>query len=513
MRHFNVAGPCQADVHYMLPSEARSLALEDLIERRQYFVLHAPRQVGKTTALLGLAERLTCEGKYASILLSVEAGNPFPDDPDTAHREILSSWQDRIRLRLPEALHPPWIDGDPPRSVGSALAAWARVCPLPLAVFLDEIDGLSGTTLLSVLRQIRAGFPDRPKGFPQSIGLCGMRDVRDYKLASGGSERLDTASPFNIKSESLTLRNFDPPEVRALLGQHTEDTSQRFEEEAIARIFFLTQGQPWLVNALARECVERLALDVRSPITREHVEIAKENLILRRDTHLDSLAKRLREDRVRRVIEPVLAGGLLPAMPDDDRRYALDLGLIRRGASGALEIANPIYREVIPRVLADPILDTIPALRPSWLRSDGTLDEHALLSAFVGFWRQHGEALAATAAYPEIAPHLVLMAFLHRVVNGGGTIDREYAIGSGRMDLCVRFRGSVLGIEIKRWYDQGDPTEEGLVQLDEYLEGLGLSSGWLFVFDQRKSREPVASRVRVEERTSPGGRTIALFRG
>ena len=52
---------------------------------------------------------------------------------------------------------------------------------------------------------------------------------------------------------------------------------------------------------------------------------------------------------------------------------------------------------------------------------------------------QHGEPLLKSASYPEIAPHLVLMAFLHRVINGGGTLEREYAIGRDRMDLCLRY--------------------------------------------------------------------------
>lgn len=91
-----------------------------------------------------------------------------------------------------------------------------------------------------------------PRGFPQSVGLVGMRDVRDYKYASGGSDRLNTSSPFNIKVQSLTLRNFNQDEVRRLYHQHTEATGQIFTEEAVNLAFHLTQGQPWLVNAIAR---------------------------------------------------------------------------------------------------------------------------------------------------------------------------------------------------------------------------------------------------------------------
>jgi hypothetical protein len=107
---------------------------------------------------------------------------------------------------------------------------------------------------------------------------------------------------------------------------------------------------------------------------------------------------------------------------NDDRQYLLDLGLLRRDPAGGLVVANPIYREVIPRVLAQSPQDSLPLISPSWLQPDGVLDTEALLQAFLKFWRQHGEPLLRSAAYHEIAPHLVLMAFLHRVVNGGGTL-------------------------------------------------------------------------------------------
>lgn len=122
-------------------------------------------------------------------------------------------------------------------------------------MFLDEIDALQDAALISVLRQLRDGYANRPAGSPRSLALIGMRDVRDYKVASGGSPYLHTSSPFNIKVESLTLRLFTQEEVAMLYRQHTEETGQIFTPEALQRAFDLTQGQPWLVNALARQAV------------------------------------------------------------------------------------------------------------------------------------------------------------------------------------------------------------------------------------------------------------------
>jgi hypothetical protein len=103
------------------------------------------------------------------------------------------------------------------------------------------------------------------------------------------------------------------------------------------------------------------------------------------------------------------------------------------------------------------------------------------------------------------------MAFLHRVVNGGGTIEREYAIGRGRMDLCLRMGGATVAMELEVWRDgRPDPREEGLGQLDGYLDGLGLDTGWLVIFDQRRKAEPTAKRTRREVARSPRGREITV---
>ena len=514
---FNTAGPCKSDIHYMLSATDRLPQLKYLIDQENYFVIHAPRQIGKTTAMISLAQELTKSGQYIAILLSVEVGAVFPHDPQLAQNSILNHWWNQIRLLqlpLPSLAQMRQESGITELDLQTVLQSWAIASPLPLVVFLDEIDALSDKTLISVLRQLRSGFPNRPQGFPQSVGLIGMRDVRDYKVAAGGSDRLNTSSPFNIKVQSFTMSNFTLKDVRNLYTQHTEATGQIFTEEAINLAFHLTQGQPWLVNAIAKEITEYITTDPTIQITPDLVNQAKEILIKRQDTHLDSLAERLREDRVRAIIQPILSGLEIADTPEDDRRYLLDLGLVVRSQEGGLKIANPIYQEVIPRVLSQGAQDSLPMIQPSWLNPDGNINPHILLEAFLKFWRQHGEPLFKSANYPEIAPHLVMMAFLHRVVNGGGTLEREYAIGSGRMDICLRYRDLTLGMELKVWRDgKKDPLHEGLEQLDKYLSGLSLDTGWLVIFDRRSGLPSISDRTTTEIATSPVGRNIIVIRG
>ena len=373
-------------------------------------------------------------------------------------------------------------------------------------------------------RDDRACIERDPDAFPHAIALCGLRDVRDYKAASGGDPgRLGTSSPFNIKVESLRLGLFTEPESRSLLEQHTAATGQAFTAGAADLALELSAGQPWLLNALCREVVERMLVPRAETITEAHLGTAKERLVLARATHLDSLVARLHEPRIRRVIEPLLAGDVQTpegSSWDDDVGFARDLGLV--APTEPLRVANPIYREVIARVLTAPVESRVTVEPRSFVREDGTLDVHRVLDEFASFWREHGDVLTPGVGYHEVAPQLVLMAWLQRIVNGGGTIDREYGVGRGRIDVLVRwpYTGSAgrhtlqrAALELKVWRDgRPDPLGRGLVQLEGYLERLGLDEGVLVLFDRRAEAAPIPERTRFEPAATATGRRVTVLR-
>ncbi len=519
-RFFNTTGPCNPADHFMLPTEPRLPEVRELIEEKHYFVVHAPRQSGKTTCFQALARTLTAEGKYAALHASCERGQVARSDIDRGVQAVLQVIVEETEL-LPEELRPEPIEsflsiaGE--SRLGAYLKRWCRRAERPVVLFLDEIDSLVDDTLVSVLRQLREGYSARPGRFPHSVVLIGMRDVRDYKARiRPDSETLGTASPFNVKAESLTLESFTAEEVAALYSQHTEATSQIFTVEALDRAYELTRGQPWLTNALARQIVKKLVPDASTPIEAVHADRAAEMLIERRDTHLDSLIERLREPRVERVISPILEGDLvLGDRLDDDIAYVEDLGLVDAKA-GHLQIANPIYHEVIPRALAAVTQKTIPHMTEWYVGDDGRLEMGSLLEGFLDFWCEHGEAMMGSQPYKEVAFQLVVMSFLQRVTNGGGRIDREYAIGRGRMDLCVNWpypggeQREVL--ELKVWRDgQADPLKRGLDQLGRYLDTLALDHGALLIFDRRSAAGPLEDRSEISA-FEHDGRRIRLLR-
>ena len=531
MRFFNTEGPVVASRHYCIPPLGR-LNLDEVLELvrdQRYFVLHAPRQTGKTSALLALRDLLNGggAGDYRCVYANVEAAQAAREDVERAMRAILDELASRARSTLhdefPEETWPGLLArSGPAGALRETLTRWAEADPTPLVLLIDEIDSLIGDTLLAVLRQLRAGYDRRPEGFPQSVVLCGVRDVRDYRIRSSAENAVVSGgSAFNIKARSLRLGDFSRDEVRSLFGQHTGETGQAFHPEATERVWTQSQGQPWLVNALAAEACfgNESGRDRERPITEGHIVEAQEQLIARRETHLDQLADKLQEDRVRRVVEPLLSGGDERESSARDIEYVRDLGLIAQ--HGPLRIANPIYAEVVPRELTWAAQQLLVEETSWYVDADGLLDMDKLLGAFQAFFREHSEHWLGRFDYAEAGPQLVLQAFLQRVVNSGGRIEREYGLGRGRTDLLLLWpRGgdrappgaavSRYVIECKVMHRSLERTiAEGLEQTAAYMDRCGSRAGHLVIFDRSEGRPWDEKIFRREE--GIGDRTVTVW--
>ena len=521
MRFFNTSGPVVAADHYCIPPlERLNLAeVRRLIRDKRYFVLHAPRQTGKTSALLALRDLLNAEGNYGCVYVNVEGAQALRGDVEQAMQVILGELASWARSTLgDEFLNDTWSDILAKFGAGAlreALTRWSAAAPKPLVLLIDEIDALIGDSLLSVLRQLRAGYVRRPGEFPQSVVLCGVRDVRDYRIQSTAENAIITGgSAFNIKARSLRLGDFSREEVFALLGQHTAETGQEFAAEAVETVWTQTQGQPWLVNALADEaCFYGVAQDRRHPVTADAIHTAQEQLILRRETHLDQLADKLKEERVRRVVEPLLSGGEQRRFVDRDLEYVRDLGLVAQDRP--LRIANPIYAEVVPRELTWVVQEEFDQETAWYVDSDGRLDVGELLSAFQAFFREHSEHWVERFEYKEAGPQLLLQAFLQRVVNSGGRIEREYGLGRGRTDLLIVWpqgeQTRRFVVECKVLHKSlAQTVTEGVEQTAGYVDRCGAEAGHLVVFDRRADRR-WADKVFHDRRTADRGVTIDIW--
>ena len=507
MRFFNTEGPVRPNRHYAIQPLDRVDVDEflGLIQAERCFVLHAPRQTGKTSALIALRDLLNsgAVGDFRCVNVNVEVGQVARDDTARGMRAILSNLSESALLLGDDYLDDVWPDvlmkAGPENALKTLLARWCVANPTPLVLLVDEIDSLVGDTLLSVLRQLRAGYEQRPEGFPQSVVLCRVRDIRDYRIRSSAGEVIAGGSPFNIAAKSLRMGDFTEAETRALMAQHTEETGQRFTAAAVDSVWTQTCGQPWLVNALcAGACFDNKAGRDRSrAIEVDDIHAAREELILARRTHLDQLTHKLEEERVRRVVEPMLSGGEARHHARD-LEYLRDLGLV--AVADPPRIANPIYREVVPRELGYVLQSSLDIHTRWYVDDDGRLNMTKLLSAFGTFFGEHAEHwLAQLGAYREAAPQLILQSYLQRVVSSGGCIEREYGLGRGRTDLLVlwpRVSGQpsdlwerfVVECKVLRDTDRKSlarTVECGVKQTLGYMAQCGAEEGHLVVMDRR----------------------------
>ncbi|MDR1872585.1 MAG: AAA-like domain-containing protein [Deltaproteobacteria bacterium] len=541
IKKFNTAGPCVPSKHYMLPVLSRVTNVDDMIEGEFYFILHAPRQSGKTTYLQFLTNKINAEKRMYAFACSV-ANLKTITDRDVAMNELAGQINRALKISGVKKLKDLAFSDDAiPQSVSTVkisnfLNYLSVNLDKDLVVFFDEADCLEPSPLITFLAQIRDGYNDRDRGpdskFPKSLALVGLRDIRDRLIHVRPDEASKgLASPFNIKKKALTLPNFKEEEIASLYRQHTDASGQIFEDFAVTRAWRWTKGQPWLVNALAYEAVvEILKNDYSKTITGSHIDEAAEILIKRRDAHIDSLLERLKEPRVIRVMDSVFAGTLGKVVKnDDDKKYCQDLGLVTLDEEGKLRPANAIYSEVMPRLLTDQIQSALDddIAKIKW--NDGQkIFMSNLLKEFQNFWRKnaftfllrinntdlHTQAViknkleslplayeisatdslsfigrvkeAIALQYDEAAYSLLLFAFLQKVLNGGASVHCQFAQGRGSVDLGVIFKGHEYLVECKLLGRK--PLEISLERLKKYLIASGEKEGWLVIFDRDRNK-------------------------
>lgn len=503
-RFFNTAGPQTEDSYTIDPLSRFDLDdILTLIRQKRYFVLHAPRQTGKTSCMLALRDYLNQEGDYIAVYANVEGGQASRNDKNTVIKSTVDTLTGEMRLIIKDDKADKACDAVQKMGTDTMLSQFlSLVCQSldkPLVLIIDEIDALVGDSLVSVLRQIRSGYANRPKAFPQTIILCGVRDVRDYRIVLSNQDIITGGSAFNIKTESLRLGNFSKEEIHELYLQHTRETGQEFDEACFPMIWDATEGQPWLVNALGREVTYKIRenRDRSVRIIPEMIDKAIENIIYRRDTHIDILIDKLLEPRVRRVIQPILANEDEvdeAQIPTDDMQYVIDMGLIKRERGKPIRIANGIYREIIPRELTWSTQEMM-VQEPQWYQNpDNSINMEKLLLDFQQFFRQNADAWIGRFDYAEAGPQLLLQCFLQRIVNGGGYIDREYGLGRKRTDLLIRkpltdhYGGPVQRIVLELKIKRGSldkVIEEGLKQTTDYMALVGsVDEGHFIIFDR-----------------------------
>jgi hypothetical protein len=500
----------------MLPPEDRLVGaqIHRYIKDQLYWVLHAPRQTGKTTFLQNWMRQINSGDEAVSCYVSIERCQRLPE-PERCMPNICKAIQEYAGF---SSLPVPELKTNVPDSMLSDILInfSSLVAPKPLVILFDETDALEGDAMISFLRQLRGGFMNRGIGkFPVSIALVVTRDIKDYITSANDGIASNTDSHFYIKNDTIFLSKFCKDDISVLFTQRTEETGQQITDEALEYVWEQSQGQPWIVNSFTMRVLKQ---DDYSTITRKHIEQAREQMIQTQETHFVNMEVCLRNTKIRHVIESIFIGNnnLEMSRTNPDVEQAIDLELVRL-EEGVLAIANPIYREMLAREVTFGAHAMIPEPEWQWEKPDGSLDMDVLFREFQIFWRENSEVWEEKMNYTEAFPHLLLMAFLQRVLNGGGRIDREYAAGRGRMDLFIEYNDKFYIIEIKLIYEKQLPDTvkiKGLEQIAKYRDIKAPDCpAYLVIFDRRDSAKSLSweQRISWQEETEPSGKIINVL--
>ncbi|MBN2442277.1 MAG: AAA-like domain-containing protein, partial [Spirochaetales bacterium] len=457
--------------------------------------LYAPRHSGKTSCLIALANFLNKKEKYNCLYLNIESAYTGQNNQELAMKGILSELASRARDYLgdtfPEKIAPKVLEEKGPNlALNELLTLWTKASTKPIVLFFDEVDSIEGELLESLLRQIRSGYDKRPQFFPHSIIFCGIEDLRYKKIGETPDGITTGGTVFNIEAKSLRLQNFNRDEIKSLFLQYAKDTEINIDEQVFTRLWELTNGLPWIINALAYEiCFEMIPRkqDIKEIKVRD-VEEAAENLIQRREIHLKNLVDKLNEPRIKKIISAMLLGNEFPKdVTEEDLRYVYYLGLINLKA-GEVDIANEIYREVIPRALIYPTQMLIRYNLSWYMEEDGSLNIRKILRLFQVFFKKHYEQWVRRFTYKEAGASLLLQAFLQRIIDGGGKIERRYGLGREYTTLIIEWpykqeiQKTIIDIRYLT-YSYKELAKNGVEVLVNTLKTMSISSGHLIIFN------------------------------
>lgn len=427
-RFFNNSGPVNELDHFCVPPIRRldTNKVWQLILQKKYFLVCGPKQCGKTSYLLALAKALNRNGYVKCLYFNVESLRGVQEDLVESIRSVLFEISSRARDTFGdeylEELVPAILERRGPyQALNELLTQWSKRSPKPIVLFIDEIDTIEGKVLTSFLSQIRAGYDKRPALFPQSIVFCATHDVIDKQ--------------FNVKDATLKISALRREDLDAMIAAYSTMAGIGIDKEAIDRVWRYSAGQPWIISTLAGELFHEIApAKGIGKISSGQVEEAIDNILAKGGNHMEYLVSQLRDERVKNCLAPILASGSLTASDSErDLSYIQELGLVKADKA---EIANDLYREMIPRALIEPVSYMLNLEGSAFLRPDGKgLDAMKMLKSFQALFRNHGDRLVSLIDYGVAGRILVFQALLQKFVDGSNRVSREFGIGQGRVVL------------------------------------------------------------------------------
>ena len=355
MRRFGTQGRLYPGRHYIVSRAEEIADFRVRVEEGRYIVLFAPRQTGKTTFFRFALDALTAASSlYFPIQLNFEAyKNLSPADFYQAfykrvEKEIVHVFQKRGHV--PSEALTRFLNRTKLTNHILMMEFFEELSGFldsqygeqKVILIIDEFDGIPQAVLSDFLHTLRVIYLSDEKRCPHSIGILGVKSIAQLNYDR-------SVSPFNIQDE-FHLSNFTYQQVQELLAQYTDEVGQPFAAEVIETLHKQTAGQPFLVNRLAQILTEELDIPRTETITLAHFTKAHTLLLEENNTNLTHLVTNLsRDPRFENVLMRIASydRGVQFTLRNETISELVTYGLLKKGADGLCEIANPIYQQAI----------------------------------------------------------------------------------------------------------------------------------------------------------------------
>jgi len=503
---FETRGPVDPTRHYVVSRQSEIVQLSERIKQGRYIVIFAPRQTGKTTFFRWALEKLDVEDRaYFPIQLDFQIYKSLntTDFYRYFYQDIcqaIENYFQKHQTVIPKTWSA-FLQSVAMTDHVSMVAFFEQFSGYlnnqKLVIIIDEFDGIPTAAVSDFLYSLRRIYLSQtPQRCPYSVGIIGVKNITQLNYDR-------SISPFNIQDD-FALSNFTVTQIQELFAQYTKATGQVVTPPVIEMLFQQTAGQPFLVNRLGQILTEEMAIELKSPITLAHFEIAHRQILQESNVNVAHLTTNIRK-------QPRFESALMRiALKEQPVPFNLDneiiselftYGVITPDSLGNCQIMNPIYQYRIMRTF-QPLFN---GLEDEYFSSESDtdfvdyltpthqIDMRQLLANFDDFIMRAGYRILQVPDTPqEFIGQYLLFGYLDTFVRQvQGFMYLEVRSGRGRMDLIILHQQTKYIVETKIW-EGNKRYQAGKRQLAKYLKLEGMLEGYYVVFDHR--REPETRR-------------------
>ena len=489
-KRFNITGNCFRKEHYMADVSRKLLQVREMIDIGEYFIINRPRQYGKTTTLFTLTDMLNESGEYLALNISFEGiGDIIPSHEDM----FCETFVELLADETPELKS--WLMALAPQArslkeLADAITLLCEKTPKKVVVFIDEVDKSSNNQLfVSFLAMLRNKYLSRSKKKTfHAVVLAGVHDVKSLKLKIRDGEEAKFNSPWNIAAEFKVDMNLQPFEIKPMLDDYVAERGVKMDTAAMAEdLFYYTSGYPFLVSKLCKIMAEDiLPTKETQEWTEADLQWAVKRLVLEKNTNGESLIKNLENNPLLyQIVYQMLVEGTFKDynIYDPTIDMGIMFGIFKNGHG--IKIHNKIYEELIYHYMTSRTATELNAvaypISKDFKLANNALNMPLVLQKFQAFMQE--QYSKQDRDFLERQGRLVFLAFMKPILNGHGYDFKEVEVSEERrLDVTITYYQHKYVAELKIWRGQA-AHEEGLNQLDDYLNRLKLTEGYLLIFD------------------------------